>query len=51
LLARVSRSGGRAAGKCGFRMLRVGEENGFVFDKLLGLRAGEMAALSDEGVI
>ena len=49
--AKLSRSPADVGGPTGRAAPKLGEDNEFVFEKILGLSAGEMAALSDEGVI
>ncbi len=49
--AKLSGSPANVGGETGRAAPKLGEDNEFVFGKLAGLSAAEMAALSDEGVI
>lgn len=49
--ARLSRSPANVAGPTGRAAPKLGEDNDFVYRKLVGLGAGEMAELQAEGVI
>jgi crotonobetainyl-CoA:carnitine CoA-transferase CaiB-like acyl-CoA transferase len=49
--AKLSRSPADVGGPTGRAAPKLGEDNEFIFEKILGISAGEMAALSDEGVI